>query len=125
MDQWLSILEVRLDELGVDDVTVGAFIGAYNDADRSERARFKSMGDRALLRYVRNLPSARRVVDELDRAELDAQASEVIERPIREVLDWVGQDVVRAGTALSLENSTPNPRKGLVGVLVAMLGLDD
>lgn len=120
-EQWLAILEARLDELDVDSLTIAAFIGIYNESDDAERARFKAMGDRALIRFCRNLPAARHAAAEVSQSEVESQAFEVIERPVRDVLAWVGDDVERARMALELEDVSTNPRRSLRETLERMI----
>jgi hypothetical protein len=121
-DSSLRVLELRLEELEVDDLTISGFIGAYNGASDEERRRFKAMGDRRLLAFVRRLPAARHARGEATAEELQAQAREVtLDRNVAGVLSWVDEDPARAALARDAERDAQRPRKSLLEVLDAML----
>lgn len=125
MDQHLHDLELRLEELGVDDLTIGAFIGVWNGADSSERSRLRALADRRLLREVAALKAATHV--RADAAALVDQETveHVAEGSGREIMAWVLSDdarrVDRARLALTAEEQRERPRTTVVAGLLKIV----
>lgn len=116
-------MEMRLEELGVDHLTIGGFIGHYNAASDADRRLIRVMGDRALIRFVRGLPAAQHDREDAALDELHAQAAEIVgSRSVKDVLAWVGDDRQRAELAHAAEHDGGRPpRSTLVDALEELL----
>lgn len=127
MDQWLATIELRMEELGVDHLTIGAFIGRYNEAEPLERRRLRALGDRRLLRELRSTPAGDRSAAEASYSELVAQADDLLDAgaAVQSMLEWVnaGHDDVstRAAIVFTAEQSRAQPRKTLLAALETVI----
>lgn len=134
---YLAVLEDRLLELGASDAQVAAFAEAWAEADFEERHRLRSLGDTRLIAQVNLLdaggfehdepalpaePAAAPAVQELEpdkdfSGHVAAGTWGAPAPTVREIRNWVGDNPLRAGEALTLELAQEAPRPTLVAWL--------